>query len=229
MLRNNYGEIIFKEGSIIYHTSNDDEPFQYREDKAFLFCIIHPSELHYRDEYVTFIKLKKDISLLFMIEDCRKLKVFSSLNFLTKHIYLTSAKLKNEQYLSYIEELKKENFDGWFSSIDNRAAVEIALINDKNIFDVIKTEKLNPYWRKGYCNNDTIIIKDWRTKYPVCTIEKPVILNLHTRFKIMIEKYLEAEIESGYIKEYTFQVLLKNAIIKYHEGFLEKIEWPHID
>jgi len=228
MLQNNYGEIIIKEGSIIYHTSDDDEPFQYRYDKAFLFCIIHPSELYYRDEYVTLNKLKKDVSLLFMIEDCKKLKILSSLNILTNHTYLTSAKLKKEQFVSYVEELKKENFDGWFTSIDNRAAVEIALINDKNIFDVIKTEKLNPYWRRGYYNNDTIVIKDWRTKYPVCCIEKPVILNIHNRFEIMIQKYLEVEVESGFIKEYTFQVLLDNAIIKYHEGSLEKIEWKHI-
>ena len=36
----------------------------------------------------------------------------------------------------------KENLDGWMSSIENKTTIEVSLINDSNIFEPIKTEKL---------------------------------------------------------------------------------------
>jgi len=75
-MKRSYGEVIVKKGSILYHTS--DEPFEIKDqnDKPMLFCTFHPSEWDVMNEYATFIKLKKDISLLFMIESFKKAKYF---------------------------------------------------------------------------------------------------------------------------------------------------------
>ena len=39
------------------------------------------------------------------------------------------------------KKLESENFDGWFTSIENSATVEVCLLNDKNIFTIIKQKK----------------------------------------------------------------------------------------
>jgi hypothetical protein len=222
-MKKTYGEMILKKGSILYHTS--DNLFEYKNDKPMLFCTFHPSEWDINNEYVTFIKLKKNISLLFMIEECKKARIFSTLNLLTNHPNLNLSKKIDNQLLCYVRELKKENFDGWFSSIENKVSVEVSLINDPDIFKVIKTEKLGRKWTNSNSNGGEKKMKNWGKKYPICSIKKPIILNLHERYKNIINEYKKYEINSGYIKEYIFQVLLDNAIIHYHKGDLEKIVW----
>ena len=68
-------------------------------------------------------------------------------------------------------------------------------------------------------------MKLWGKKYPICTIKNHIILFLNDRYKEMIEEYKKYEMNSGYYKEYVFQILLNNAIIYYHKGDLEKIIW----
>jgi hypothetical protein len=73
-MRLSYGEVILKKGSILYHTS--DEQFTYKDEleKPLLFCTFHPSEYgSNNNSYIHFIKLEKDISLLFMIEKIKKI------------------------------------------------------------------------------------------------------------------------------------------------------------
>ena len=221
MLRKVYGEIIVPSGTILYNIEN--------YDKAMLFCIFHPSEYGEMDDPITFIKLKKDISLLFMIEDCKKLKIFSSLLSLTKYSVMRTARKYNLQLLSYVEELKKENFDGWFTSIDNKGTVEVSIINDETIFEIIKEDTLKRYWRNGYYDNatETYIPKDWGKKYPI--IDKPVKLKINDKYKNMIDQYQEFNIKNNPYKDYVFHYLLNNAEIYYHEAEFEKIEWKMID
>lgn len=219
MLRENYGEMILKSGSILYHTS--DDLFEINYAKPILFCIFHPSEWNITNEYVTYIKLKKDISLLFMIESCNKARIFSSLNLFTDHPSLNLAKKYPDQLYCYVNELKKENFDGWFSSIENKVTVEVALINDPTLFEIIKTEKLQRVWRNG--GEDRL--KDWGKKFNICTIENPVILNIHERYIEILDGYKRYELNSNFVKEFVFQIILENAIIHFHEGTVKKIKW----
>jgi hypothetical protein len=220
-----YGKVIIEEGSILYHTS--DELFQYKNnsDKPMLFCTFHPSEWDVTNEYVTYIKLKKNISLLFMIEECKKTKIYSSLNLFTNHPNLNLAKKHNDQLSCYVKELKKENLDGWITSIENKTSVEVALINNLTLFEFIKTEKLRRNWRNGYLKKEEKILKKWGKKYIISTIERPLKLYLNERYINMIEEYKKYEIISGYLKEYIFQVVLNNAIIYYHKNKIDKIEW----
>ena len=218
-----YGKVIIQKESILYHTS--DELFDFKIDKPMLFCTFHPSEWDSTNEYVTFIKLKKDVSLLFMISDCKKSLIFSSLNLFTNHPNLNLAKKHDNQLFCYVNELIKENLDGWLSSIENKTSIEVSLINDSNIFEPIKTEKLKKNWRNGYFDKDEKKLKIWGEKYKICTIEKPIILFLNDRYKIMIEEYKQYEIKTGYFKDFVFQVLLDNSTIYYHKEDLEKIIW----
>lgn len=220
-MKRSYGKMKIKEGSILYHTS--DKKFIYTDNtiKPLLFCTFHPSEYDFTNKYVHFIRLKKDISLLFMIDNIIKARIFSSLNLFTNHPNLNLAKKHNDNLLCYVKELKEDSFDGWVTSIENKMSVEVALINDNDIFEIIKTKKLERNWNNGNCNG----LKKWGEKYPICSIQNPVILKLNIRYKKMLKKYKKYEIESKYMKEYIFQVILDNAKIYYHEGELEKIQW----
>ena len=220
-----YGKIIIHKESILYHTSDELFDLKNKNDKPMLFCTFHPSEWDFMNEYVTFIKLKKDISLLFMIDEFKKAKIFSCLNLFTNHPNLNLAKKHNNQLFCYVKELKKENLDGWMTSIENKTNIEVSLINDLDLFEHIKTEKLTRNWRNGNFNEDEKKMKLWGKKYPICTIKNHIILFLNDRYKEMIEEYKKYEMNSGYYKEYVFQILLNNAIIYYHKGDLEKIIW----
>ena len=150
-----YGKVIIPKESILYHTSDELFDFKNKNDKPMLFCTFHPSEWDSMNEYVTFIKLKKDVSLLFMINECKKAKIFSSLNLFTNHPNLNLAKKDEKQLFCYVNELIKENLDGWISSIENKTSIEVSLINDSNIFEPIKTEKfleLELLFGKRFCN-----------------------------------------------------------------------------
>jgi len=203
MLRKQYGEMIIKEGSILYHTS--DHKFKYKDDKPVLFCTFHPSEYTGNNKYLHYVKIKKDISLLFMISDIKDIKIYSALNNLIEYPNKNLAK-KHDYILKILEiDFKKENFDGWFSSIENKANVEVALNNNKDIYEVIETKLLKHNWNNGhYDDENKIILKKWG-KIKISTIEIPIILNINKKY----------EIKSKFLSEFIFQIILNNGIINY--------------
>jgi hypothetical protein len=215
MLKKTYGEMILKEGSILYHTS--DYKFKNIPDKPMLFCTFHPSEYTGDNKYLHFIRIKKDISLLFMINNIGEIKIYSALNDLLEHPNKNLAKKHDSILEIMVEKLKEENFDGWFSSIENKANVEIALINNQNIYEVINTQYLRHNWNNGHYkgnNNEIVVIKNWG-KIPISIKILPVILNINNKYKNLIKKYKEYEVNSKFISEYIFQIILDNAIINY--------------
>jgi len=218
MLRNIYGEMIIKKGSILYHTSNDLFEYKSNNDKPMLFCTFHPSDyMGDNYNYVSFVKIKKDISLLFMIDFIGRTHIFSSLEKLINHHKKNLAK-QNDNVLKILsKDLKKENFDGWFSSIENRSTVEIALINNKDIYEIIETKEIKKNWNNGHYtgnNNNIIILKNWG-KFKICTLETPVILNINKIYEEMFRRYKIYELKSKFIGEQTFQIILNNAHINY--------------
>jgi hypothetical protein len=213
-LRKVFGEIILKKGCILYHTSQ--EPFTYRASKPMLFCVFHPSEWEHINDYVTRIELLRDISLLFMIDNFKKTHVFSALNGLINKPGLNLAKMFDGNLACYSQKLREERFDGWFSSIENKGSVEIALLNDPSIFSYSSSETLKRNWRNSNNINNTITTKNWGNLYPICTLKQPVILNIHERFRAPIESYIENNKTSDFPNDFIFQILLSNAIISYH-------------
>jgi hypothetical protein len=229
MLRKYYGEVILQKDFILYHTSEDI--YRYRADKPMLFCTFHPSEWDSINEYVIFIKLKRDVSLLFMIESFRKSYIFSSLHKFIISSNENLAKKNNNNLICFSEELKKESFDGWFTSIENKATIEVSLLNNLSLFDVINMENLRRNWRNGNYLNNKITIKNWGTKYRIYSIDLPLIFNINDKFRIFIEEYIKYNQNSNFPNEFVFQVILHNAIINYHRTYnnhLINIKWKCI-
>ena len=107
MLRNTYDEMIIKKGSILYHTT--DYLFEYKNNtvKPMLFCTFHPSEyIGDNYKYVNFVNIKKDISLLFMIDCIGRTHIFSSLEQLIDHPNKNLAK-KNMKKCSKLIKIMK--------------------------------------------------------------------------------------------------------------------------
>lgn len=63
----NYGSVILKKDSILYHTSIKDFTQINSNTKALLFCSFHPYEYSILNGYVHYIKLKKNIRLFFKL------------------------------------------------------------------------------------------------------------------------------------------------------------------
>ena len=74
------------------------------------------------------LNLKRDIEVLFFITGFRK------------HYVLSNQEEKKSS--EFLEKLAKENFDGWLASIENRSHIEVAIVNDPNIFKMISFEPL---------------------------------------------------------------------------------------
>lgn len=220
MLKKVYGEMIIKKGTLLYHTS--DEPFIYKskEENPILFCTFHPFEYGMVGDFVYSVLLKKDVSLLFMVEEFKKVRIYSALSVFINHPNSNLAKRHTKELIFFSEQLKKENFDGWFSSIENKGTVEVSLINDNSLFEIVKCDIFK---NNNKINNN--LGKNWGKNYEISIIHNPVILNINERYKDMIKKYIEYVIKSDLINQYIFQIILINAEINYHKYQYEKINW----
>ncbi len=223
LLKHVYGEVILKKGSVLYHTS--EEPFAYRADKPMLFCTFHPSEYEGLNEYVTRITLKKDVHLFFMIKNIYKTYVYSALDVLTNTPGNNLSKMSDRNLACYSQKLRNENFDGWFCSIENKAAVEVALLNDSRIFSYEPTEELQYNWRNSNNFNNTITLKNWGSTYPISTVLQPAIFNLNSRYQNMIETYIDNNTKSKFPNNHILQVILSNANIHYHDAPVVFVTW----
>ena len=79
MLKEVYGDVILKKDIIVYHTSEECFNYKGEEEKSMLFCTFHPSEYGMIGDNVTTVKLKRDVSLFFMIEDIKKARIQDAL------------------------------------------------------------------------------------------------------------------------------------------------------
>lgn len=115
----NYGTMTIKKGSILYflHEEEDSNIFMY--NNKILHCNFHPFESNtiYLCKYVSFIEIKKDIQLLFMIETFTNKSLITTIErpFLSYY----SQNIEYYPYNKMIELCKENNKDGWVSSIRN--------------------------------------------------------------------------------------------------------------
>jgi hypothetical protein len=211
-----YGSMIIKKGSIFYHI-NDEKEFVYKDkkEKPLLFCTFHPSEWSF-GKYIHYIKLEKDVRLLFMVEDIQHNRVYSALPDIIKNSRENLSKMNISIQKKMKKILKSEYFDGWFTSIENKPTVEIALFNDRKIFSHIQSHKMKIYWRNCNQYNNVIQIKEWGNFYKISFIEKKMKLCIHERYKNIFEKYKKNEKKSKFLSNYIFQLLLDFANIKFH-------------
>jgi hypothetical protein len=209
-----YGSMILKKGTILYHV-NDTKEFDNKNsrEKPYLFCTFHPSEW-FGYKYVHFIRLQKDIRLFFMIKEFNNDRIISSLPDIINHPKGNLAKMELEVKII----LEKEYFDGWFTSIENKQTVEVALLSGKNLYECIHSEKVVKAWRNGNCtdNGKNVICKIWKERYKLSFLENIIKLHVNKKYKKMFKKYKNNEKKSKYIHEYIFQIILDSAHIKFH-------------
>ena len=161
------------------------------------------------NEYIVKIRLKRDIEVLFWISGFKKHYILS--NQPEKKYKDFIDQIKN----SLTEQILEEKLDGWFSSIENRSHVEVAIANDPTIFEAGTSEPLHRNWRNGNCLGGNATSKNWGEAYPVSSRTLPLVFRLNPRYKPLIEEYIRYGRESTYPLEYALQVILENAIINY--------------
>jgi hypothetical protein len=217
-LRETFGEMILKKGSVLYHTS--EEPFKRMSTKPMLFLSFHPSEWEgFSDNYITRVTLLKDVSLFFMIGGLYKSRVIPLLDKLINNPGANLLKQNDTNLECYANHLKQNKFDGWFSTIEGKHAVEVALINNDNFFSYSKSEPLIRNWNIGnYANNNnTFVPKKWGIKYPLCSLSNIIVFNINRRYKSEIDAYIKYG-KNTYPNEYALQVIFETAQFNYHPG-----------
>ena len=212
-----------------------------------LFCNFHPSEMNYHyiiGKYVYHIKLEKDIKILFMINGLKKRRLLSAIDNIIhckRNIY---SQITNESYHEIKELLECSDLDGFFSPVregelNGFKNVEIGLLNNKNLYSIIDITKCDKNWNfrieriedevKNIVKDkkrikDKIRLKHWGDKYQICSIERPIDLNLHIRYKKLIRLYRRRELKSGFWQYLTFQVILLNSNINYYKTIQDIVE-----
>lgn len=210
-----YGIMTIKKGIKLYNINSERFDYIYGNYKPFIFCVFHPSEADIMNKYVHYIKLKKDINLLYLIEGFDKNRILSLINFETNEVNLDEFKKNKNKLNKYILKLKNLNLDGYITSIDNTGFIEIGLINEYEKYKKIKTVKLKKDWINSYEKNNIKVHKDWGEKYPINIKNNEIIIRINRNHKKKIEKYKKYEIKIGYKSEYIFQIILNIANIIY--------------
>jgi hypothetical protein len=213
-LRNTYGYMTLPKGLILYHNSTNPT-FDTKTKNSMIFFTFHPSEWqNFKNETLTTIRLNKPLQLFFMVEMIRNYQVFHLLNVLTNksRSYVSNLDKQYDHNLQcYIPYLEAENLDGWFSSVEGKSAVEIALINRPDYFTVLSS---------GVPQYDCR--HDWfktNFRFPIYTQKFPIKLHINLKFKEEIEKYAHNEPFTP------FQIVLENAQIEYFDKPIKKIVW----
>ena len=153
--------------------------------------------------------------LILIITLSSYLPIFTNLS-----IHLHKINHTNSQLLFYHNELKNNNFDGWFNSnVIDKTYLEVALLNDNDSFEVVKTERLKKDWSRENNANNIVIQKKWGDKYPIFSLNIPVIFKLNNRYEKSIKKYYP---------KCCLQILLQNALIEYHDGEFKNIFHKYI-
>ena len=215
-MKNIYGEMILKKDSILYHTT-DKKNFKFNKKKLLLYCTFHPSDYYDTNKNVVFLRLKKNLSICFMVDEIDNKQIICTLNEMCENKYCKiSSKNNNENLIYFSKILKESNFDGWFTSVkNNKTEVEIALLNDNNLFSIEKTEPLAKNWYNysEIIENKSVIKKNWGKRYSICSDERPVILNINKKMKKYIDNYNYIGNDNNRFQLLTLQYVLKNSEI----------------
>jgi len=209
ILEDKYGVMTLPKGSILYSRGNNQEG--YPKKKSMIFTTFHPAD--WNGNYVQEIITKKDVRLLFMISyKSRGFKLGSILSELSGHEDLSKANDDNLNY--YAAFIKQSNFDGWIAPIEEKSAVEIALINDSTIFTASPSKLIN---------------SDFSETYQISTIKNPVLLKLNKKYEEWCNNYINASKK----EHYPFAHVMHNALIcftdydetKYTVDNLKLLDW----
>ncbi len=215
-LRQSYGTVTLPKGFRLYHACINK--IYSLPNKPVLFMTLHPSEWYMEDAHIVEIELQREVTLLFMIRNIKHMRIISSLNELLGSPNSNLAKMSYERIKTWLPYFHSESLDGWMSSIENKTTVEFAIVNDPSILKIISCSPIKFNWSNStYTNNLEIIPKNWGTHYPIYSHTYKIKLNLHARFRSMIESYV-GQVNEEDPHGTALSVLLDNASISYFDG-----------
>lgn len=221
-LRSSYGTVTFPKGTRLYHASAS-ELCTLPVSKSILFTTLHPSEWYMEDAYITVFELQTSIDLLFMVQRIQGLRILSALNNYLEPPANNLAKMNHDNVKQWIPYLQRESLSGWLSSVENKTAIEIAVINDPALLKIVECLPIKYNWANSKYNNEgELIPKNWGTTYPVSTTRYK--MQLHSRYKPQIDAYVE-KIAKEDPDGTAFSLMLKNANITYKDATIKKITW----
>jgi hypothetical protein len=223
-LRKTYGELWLPAGTLLYHSSQD--PFVTNPQKPMLFTTFHPSEWYTAvNEYITPIKLNRPVSLLFMVGGFSRTRIQPLLNTLIGYPNTNLAKQVDRNLECYVRHLRADRFDGWFSTIEGRAFVEVALINDPAIFAAAPSHKTAT--ENSNANNGGFRPQRFGTRYQFSPAQPTQPrLTVHVRYRPEIEQYM-ADCAREAPNAFACEALFAASQIRYRDGPLpqEPIRW----
>ena len=181
-----YGILILKKDSLLYHTSDIKLLDHRNKDKFLLFCSFHPYDYEgFNSKYVNIIKLKRDVKLFFFVSKLKLNKFSKRIYSAFSNFFNTNKKnllnIKKNKIIEFINKLKLLKFDGWFSSIEDKIGIEVALLNNNEIFEIEKINSFNSNWNFIYGENNNNSYLDFGKKYKICTIDYPAILIINLK------------------------------------------------
>ncbi len=222
-LRTSYGIVILPKGTKLYHASVNNRCIL--PAKPVIFTTLHPSEWYTEDSYISVIELQREVTLLFMIRNIRRMRIFSVLNSFLGVENSNLEKMNYTKISGWLPYLRNENLDGWFCSIENKGTVEFAIINDPSILKITECKLIKRDWvNVNYTENMNLIPKRWGTQYPISSTVLPMRFVLNRQFQAQIEAY-KKEIAEDDPRGTAFSVILENAIIDYIDAPVNTIRW----
>lgn len=223
-LRTSYGIIKLPMGTRLYHLSTN-KLCSLPQTKPVIFMTLHPSEWYSYDSFISVVELQRDVALLFMVKQIHRMRIYSSLNEYLGNQNTNLAKTDYDKIKCWLPYLRKENLDGWFSSIENKTAIEFAIRNDSSLLKIIDCLPIQFNWANtNYSTNMNLIPKRWGVTYPISSLTNPIHMVLHRRFEPQIEAYKQQIAEED-PEGTALSILLKNAYITYIDAPIESIKW----
>jgi hypothetical protein len=219
-LRASYGEVLLRKGTRLYHTS----PVAICDDKPIIFTTFHPSEWYRNsDDVVSVIELQQDVSLLFMVQGIRHLRIFSALGNLLDKPGTNLMRLRIENLSRFQPWLACEQFDGWFSTKEGKTVVEVALINNPAVYKVVECAPIQWSWNNSTISSDgSLVPKKWGDVYPIVVPTPRMTLN--ARFRPQIAAYI-TEMTHDDPGGTAFSRILEEADIRYVDAAAALIKW----
>lgn len=219
-MRTSFGELLIKKGTTLYCSScfTIDEIINNPEKVPILYYVFF-----HQPEYELFLNtykliLKKDISLFFDVKFNMDINIDNENIF--KDIFpcydsVLRSIIKNTQMNELLyNNLKKNNFDGFFGNRLYHSIVSITLFNNIELFDIF----IDNYELKNIYDNE---MKTYYETFPLNFLENKFILNINKKYNESIKKYIniidEYAINSDKYYNLNFYYIIKNSEINYYD------------
>lgn len=180
----------------------------------------HPSEwIFNNDVHISVVEIQRDAELFFMVEAIRRGRIFSALRYLLSGAHSNNLlKTNNALVNTWMPKLNEAGFDGWFTSIENKGEVEVAIKNEPGLLKLVECGPVQRDWINAPLGpGETILPKIWGTRYPLKPGRRPIRFYLNRRFESMIEEYKSRAEEEG-LGGTAFSILLGFANVSYFDA-----------